>query len=41
MTDNPELKTIGFTPAISLGNQAMFHVIDGVPIDVHSNWQRA
>ncbi|MCA4962120.1 DUF3077 domain-containing protein [Pseudomonas sp. Y24-6] len=32
MTDNPELKTIGFTPAIYLGNQAMFHVIGGVPI---------
>ena len=32
MTDNLELKTIGFTPAIYLGNQAMFHVIGGVPI---------
>ena len=32
MTDNPELKTIGFTPAIYLGNQPMFHVTCGVPI---------
>ncbi|MHC8316027.1 DUF3077 domain-containing protein [Pseudomonas sp. LB3P31] len=32
MTDDSELKTIGFTPAIYLGNQPMFHVTCGVPI---------
>ncbi|MDQ3203483.1 MAG: DUF3077 domain-containing protein [Pseudomonadota bacterium] len=32
MTDQPELKTIGLTPAISCGDQAVFHVTRGVPL---------
>ena len=32
MTDQPELKTIGLTPAIYCGDQAVFHVTRGVPL---------
>lgn len=32
MTDQPELKTIGLTPAIYCGDQAIFHVTRGVPL---------
>ena len=32
MTDQSEVKTIGLTPAIYCGDQAVFHVTRGVPL---------
>ncbi|MHC8290794.1 DUF3077 domain-containing protein [Pseudomonas sp. XS1P51] len=32
MTHQPELKTIGLTPAIYCGDQALFHVTRNVPL---------
>ena len=32
MTNQPELKTIGLTPAIYCGDQALFHVTRNVPL---------
>lgn len=32
MTEHPELKTIGLTPAIYCGDQALFHVTRNVPL---------
>jgi len=32
MTEQPELKTIGLTPAIYCADQALFHVTRGVPL---------
>ncbi|SEC78924.1 Protein of unknown function [Pseudomonas frederiksbergensis] len=32
MTDQPELKTIGFTPAIYCSDQPLFHVTCNVPL---------
>ena len=32
MTEQPELKTIGLTPAIYCGDQALFHVTCNVPL---------
>lgn len=32
MTEQPELKTIGLTPAIYCGDQALFHVSRNVPL---------
>jgi hypothetical protein len=32
MTEQPELKTIGLTPAINCGDQALFHVTRNVPL---------
>ena len=32
MTDQPELKTIGLTPAIYCADQPLFHVTRGVPL---------
>ena len=32
MTDQPELKTIGLTPAVYCADQPLFHVTRGVPL---------
>ena len=32
MTEQPDLKTIGLTPAIYCADQALFHVTRGVPL---------